>query len=163
MAQSNHKMTEIAATIGPRDKVLLAALGKDYQKQFTVLHSQVLVAGYIPSSITKGGIFKIDKTIEEDRWQGNIGLVIGLGKGAFKDCGVAEFHGDNLKIGDTTLYIGLVHYTDGLEGAKARFAPFRKHFDGVFGVAAECGMGRRPLDQDLNRLLAIHREVAKAL
>ncbi len=105
MAQSNHKMTEIAETIGPRDKVLLAALGKDYAKQFTVLHSQVLVAGYIPSSRTKGGIIKIDKTIEEDRWQGNIGLVLAMGKGAFKDDGVAQFHGDKLKIGEWVMYL----------------------------------------------------------
>jgi hypothetical protein len=70
---------------------------------------------------------------------------------------------ENLEVGDTTLYIGLVHYTDGVEGTRARLATFKKHFDGFFGVAAECGMGRRPLDQDLARLLAIHREVAKAL
>ena len=105
MAKSNHKMTEIAETIGPRDEVLFAALGKDYRKEFTVLHSQVLVAGYIPSSRTKGGIIKIDKTIEEDRWQGNIGLVIGLGKGAFKDDSVAQFHGDKLKIGEWVMYL----------------------------------------------------------
>lgn len=105
MAKSNHKMTEIAETIGPRDKVLLAALGKDYQKQFTVLHSQVLVAGHIPSARTKGGIIRIDKTIEEDRWQGNIGLVIGMGKGAFKDDGVAHFNGDTLKIGEWVMYL----------------------------------------------------------
>jgi co-chaperonin GroES (HSP10) len=95
MANSNHKMTEIAETIGPRDKVLIAALGKFTH---TVLHSQVLLAGYIPSSRTKGGIIRIDRTIEEDRWQGNIGLVIGIGKGAFKDDSVAQFHGDKLKM-----------------------------------------------------------------
>jgi co-chaperonin GroES (HSP10) len=104
MAKSNHKMTEIAETIGPRDKVLLAALGKDYKNEFTVLHSQVLCAGYIPSSRTKGGIIKIDKTIEEDKWQGNIGLVIAIGKGAFKDCGVAQFYGDTLKVGEWVMY-----------------------------------------------------------
>jgi co-chaperonin GroES (HSP10) len=104
MAKSNHKMTEIAESIGARDKVLLAALG-DYKKDLTVLHSQVLVAGYIASSRTKGGIIKIDKTIEEDRWQGNIGLVIALGKGAFKDDSVAQFHGDKLKIGEWVMYL----------------------------------------------------------
>jgi co-chaperonin GroES (HSP10) len=110
MAKSNHKMTEIAETIGPRDKVLLAALGKYWKKDFTVLHSQVLVAGYICSSRTAGGIIRTDRTIEEDKWQGNIGLVIGLGKGAFKDDGVAQFHGDRLKIGEWVL----VNPADGL-------------------------------------------------
>ena len=104
MAASNHKMQEIAETIGARDKVLLAALGDEYKKQI-VLHSQVLVAGYIPANRTKGGIFKTDKAVEEDRWQGNIGLVIGLGKGAFKDDGVAQFHGDSLKLHDWVMYV----------------------------------------------------------
>lgn len=104
MAFSNHKMRDIAESIGPRDKVLLAALNGEH-KNLTVLHSQVLVAGYIPSNRTKGGIIKTDKTVEEDRWQGNIGLVIGLGKGAFKDDGVAQFHGDKLKLGDWVMYL----------------------------------------------------------
>lgn len=110
MAKSNHKMTEIAETIGPRDKVLFAAIGKNNLKDFSVLHSQVLLTCYIPSNVTKGGIIKIDKTIEEDKWQGNIGLVIGLGRGAFKDDGVAQFHGDKLKIGDWVL----INPADGL-------------------------------------------------
>ena len=104
MAMSNHKMREIAETIGPRDKVLLEALNGEHKKQI-VLHSQVLVAGYIASSRTKGGIFKTDKAVEEDRWQGNVGLVIALGPGAFKDDSVAQFHGMKLKIGDWVMYL----------------------------------------------------------
>ena len=104
MARSNHKMREIAEFVGPRDKALLASLAGEHKKQ-TILHSQVLVAGYIASSRTQGGIIKIDKTIEEDRWQGNVGLVIGLGKGAFKDDAVAKFHGDKLKLGDWVMYL----------------------------------------------------------
>ena len=106
MAQSNAigKMREIAETIGPRDKVLIAAL-KGEHKNLTVLHSQVLVAGYIKSARSKGGIIFTDKAVEEDRWQGNIGLVIAMGKGAFKDDAVAQFHGDKLKIGDWVMYV----------------------------------------------------------
>jgi co-chaperonin GroES (HSP10) len=104
MARSNHRMTEIAEFVGPRDKALLHFLDGKH-KELTVLHSQVLVAGYIAGARSKGGIIFIDKTIEEDRWQGNIGLVIGMGKGAFKDDGVAKFHGDKLKIGDWVMYL----------------------------------------------------------
>ncbi len=104
MARSNHKMRDIAEAIGARDKVLLAALDGWHLKQ-TVLHSQVLVAGYIPANRSKGGIIFTDATVEEDRWQGNIGLVIGLGKGAFKDDGVAHFHGDKLKLHDWVMYV----------------------------------------------------------
>jgi co-chaperonin GroES (HSP10) len=103
MARSNHKMQEIAETVGARDKVLLAALDGWHLKH-KVLHSQVLVAIYIPSNRTKSGIFFTDKTVEEDRWQGTVGLVIGLGKGAFKDDSVAQFNGDKLKIGEWVLF-----------------------------------------------------------
>lgn len=104
MARQNHKMQEIAESIGPRDKALLKHLA-GAQKGLTVLHSQVLVAGYISSNRTKGGIILTDNTVEEDRWQGNIGLVIALGKGAFKDDAVAKFNGDKLKIGDWVMYL----------------------------------------------------------
>ena len=104
MARSNHKMREIAEFVGPRDKALLDSLD-GHQKKLTVLHSQVLVAGYIAGARSKGGIIFTDKTVEEDRWQGNIGLVIGLGKGAFKDDAVAKFHGDKLKLGDWVMYL----------------------------------------------------------
>jgi co-chaperonin GroES (HSP10) len=104
MARSNHKMREIAEFVGPRDKALLASLGGEHKK-LTVLHSQVLVAGYIAGARSKGGIIFTDKTVEEDRWQGNIGLVIALGKGAFKDDAVAKFHGDKLKLGDWVMYL----------------------------------------------------------
>lgn len=70
-----------------------------------VLHSQVLVMGYIATARTKGGIIRTDKNVEEDRYQGNVGLVIGLGKGAFKDDAVAKFNGDKLKVGDWVMYV----------------------------------------------------------
>lgn len=105
MARSNAigKMREIAETIGPRDETLIAAL-KGEHKKLTVFHSQVLVAGYVASARSAGGIIFTDKKVEEDRFQGNIGLVVALGKGAFKDDGIAKFHGDKLKIGDWVLY-----------------------------------------------------------
>lgn len=106
MARSNliGKMTEIGETIGPRDKVLLAAL-KGEHKKLTVYHSQVLVAGYIPVRRSKGGIIFTDKTVEEERFQGNAGLVIALGKGAFKDDAIAKFHGDKIKVGDWVMFL----------------------------------------------------------
>src|SRR6187455_1873399 len=99
MARSNAigKMRQIAEDETDPKEVLLKALGKHGT---TVLHSQVLVAGYVRPAKTKGGIWLTDKNIEEDRYQGNIGMVIGLGSGAFVDDPVANFHGDKLEIGD---------------------------------------------------------------
>jgi co-chaperonin GroES (HSP10) len=104
MARSNAigKMRAIAEDITDPKQVLLKALGKH---QTTVLHSQVLVAGYVRPARTASGLWLTDKTIEEDRFQGNIGMVIALGKGAFKDDAVAKFHGDKLEVGDWVMYV----------------------------------------------------------
>jgi hypothetical protein len=69
----------------------------------------------------------------------------------------------DLKFGDGTVYAGLVHYTDGVEGSLKRLAAFKRHFSGPTGVATECGLGRRPADQSLTKLLEIHRAVAAAI
>ncbi len=59
---------------------------------------------------------------------------------------------------ETELYLGLVHYTDGVEGARKRIAA-AQHFVPTFGVATECGFGRRP-PETVAPLMAIHRDVA---
>ncbi len=104
MARSNAigKMRQIAEETTDPKRVLLDALGKHATE---VLHSQVLVAGYVRPAKTKGGIFMPDKVIEEDRFQGNIGLVVALGPGAFKDDDIAKFHGKKLKVGDWVMYV----------------------------------------------------------
>jgi hypothetical protein len=60
---------------------------------------------------------------------------------------------------DTELYLGLVHYTDGLEGTRRRIETASRHVE-VFGVATECGFGRR-LPEQVPDLLRIHRDVAR--
>lgn len=62
---------------------------------------------------------------------------------------------------DGKLYIGLLHHTDGVPGSIRRVATARRHARD-FGIATECGFGRRP-PETLGALLAIHREVAAAL
>ena len=57
--------------------------------------------------------------------------------------------------------IGLVHATDGEEGARRRIAAARKVVP-KFGIATECGMGRRPAEQ-IDGLLALHATLAKSL
>lgn len=69
----------------------------------------------------------------------------------------------DLKIANADLYIGLVHYTDGVKGTLKRLETFRKFYSGPTGVATECGLGRRPKGQDIVKLLQIHRDVAAAL
>ncbi len=59
---------------------------------------------------------------------------------------------------ETELYLGLVHYTDGSEGTQRRIAAAQKVI-ADFGVATECGFGRRP-PETIPELLRIHSEVA---
>lgn len=56
---------------------------------------------------------------------------------------------------ETRLYLGLVHYTDGVFGTRKRTEVARKYVSS-FGVATECGFGRRPSQQDIRTLLEIH-------
>jgi hypothetical protein len=59
---------------------------------------------------------------------------------------------------NTRLYLGLVHYTDAVAGTRERLeAASTVYAD--FGIATECGMGRR-VGQDIPALLRIHREAA---
>jgi hypothetical protein len=60
----------------------------------------------------------------------------------------------------TELYLGLVHATDGADGARRRIAAAAK-FRGDFGVGTECGFGRRD-PASIPALLALHGEVAAA-
>jgi hypothetical protein len=55
---------------------------------------------------------------------------------------------------ETKLYLGLIHLTDGLEGTRRRMAIAAK-FTNDFGVATECGFGRRP-PQTIADLLKLH-------
>jgi hypothetical protein len=60
----------------------------------------------------------------------------------------------------TDIYLGLVHLTDRLEGAKRRLEAATK-FISAFGIATECGWGRRP-PATIPELMNLHRAVAQA-
>ena len=61
----------------------------------------------------------------------------------------------------TDLFLGVVHLGDGLDGARRRIALAS---EGVprFGIATECGWGRRPADS-VQPLLALHVETLRAM
>jgi SAM-dependent methyltransferase len=62
---------------------------------------------------------------------------------------------------ETELYLGLVHHTDGVEGTRRRMEVARRFVSG-FGVATECGWGRRP-SSTVPDLLRIHAVVSAPL
>jgi hypothetical protein len=57
---------------------------------------------------------------------------------------------------ETRLFLGLVHPGDGIEGTRRRMAMARR-FVPQFGIATECGFGRRP-PETVPDLLRIHAE-----
>jgi hypothetical protein len=59
---------------------------------------------------------------------------------------------------ETELYLGLVHYTDSIEGTQKRIKAAQRVVKD-FGVATECGFGRRSPETIVD-LLRIHSEVA---
>jgi hypothetical protein len=59
---------------------------------------------------------------------------------------------------ETELFLGLVHHSDGIAGTRKRMAAAAKVVT-AFGIATECGLGRRP-PETLPRLLRIHAEAA---
>lgn len=72
----------------------------------------------------------------------------------------SPLHNLRLKSG-TELYLGLIHLTDGIEGAKRRVAAAERVVSN-FGIATECGFGRRPPDT-VPELLRLHRAAAEQL
>jgi SAM-dependent methyltransferase len=59
---------------------------------------------------------------------------------------------------ESELYLGLLHHTDGVEGTRRRMEMAHR-FVSAFGVATECGWGRRPA-ATIPDLLRIHAAVS---
>jgi len=65
----------------------------------------------------------------------------------------------NLRIDPATeLYVGLIHHADGIDGARRRIATARRHRE-RFGIATECGFGRRD-PSTIESLLRLHAALA---
>jgi methionine synthase II (cobalamin-independent) len=62
---------------------------------------------------------------------------------------------------ETEVFLGLIHLTDGGQGADARIHAANQHIR-KFGIATECGFGRRDAST-IRALLNLHREIADGL
>jgi hypothetical protein len=60
---------------------------------------------------------------------------------------------------DTDLYLGLVHLADGLKGAEMRIAAANSVVRD-FGIATECGLGRRPKDR-IPDIISLHAQIVR--
>lgn len=62
-------------------EALLRAVGD--VSDVEIFHNQVLVAVYIAPEKTKGGIIRPQTNVEEDKYQGKVGLILKCGPNAF--------------------------------------------------------------------------------
>lgn len=68
------------------------------------LHNHIMVATYIRPERTKSGLYIADKTRDEDKFQGKVGLVLAVGPLAFLDDERNRFHGQSVSVGDWVAY-----------------------------------------------------------
>ncbi len=110
MVTSTASLRQIAEESGadPRGAVLRAV--GDFSG-LEVAAQRVLIAVYIRPEKTKGGIYRIDKALAEDRFQAKVGLVLKVGSLAFVDDAVNKFGGFRVNAGEWAVF----NPTDGME------------------------------------------------
>jgi len=69
-----------------------------------IFHNQILCAVYIRPTRTKSGIFLTDSTVDEDRYQSKVGLIIKAGPDAFVDDTNQWFRGTTIAIDDWIVF-----------------------------------------------------------
>jgi co-chaperonin GroES (HSP10) len=95
----------------PRD-VIWESLQGDLEK-VEPFNQQVLIATYIrPATRTAGGLEIAEEALDEDRYQGKVGMVLRKGPRAFVDDGPVKFYGQDVEPGDWVVY----RASDGLKG-----------------------------------------------
>jgi co-chaperonin GroES (HSP10) len=73
-------------------------------KNIELFNMQVLVGIYVRPQMTASGILLTDKTIDEDNYQGKVGLVLKTGPSAFVDETGKWFNGQKIKVGDWVVF-----------------------------------------------------------
>ncbi len=98
---SARKTTQIALASDPK-QALIDAVGD--LSTIDIFHNQILVAIYVRSEKTAGGIIRPQGNVEEDEYQGKVGLVLKKGPSAFLDNDEDDFQGQNVEIGDWVVF-----------------------------------------------------------
>lgn len=69
-----------------------------------ILNNQILCAVYVRPTKTKSGIYLADQTTAEDRFQGKVGLLVGMGPAAFQDDTGQWFADSSFKLHDWLVF-----------------------------------------------------------
>jgi co-chaperonin GroES (HSP10) len=87
----------------------------------TVYGNRVLVATAPHCERSKGGILFTDGSIDENKYQGKVGLILKFGEGAFKYDGSYEWIGAKPVVGSWVFYRTPDSWECGLNGISCRF------------------------------------------
>lgn len=99
----------IASGVDPKSALFEASVNAE---KITVAHNLVLVATFVESEKTAGGIIKPQRSLDEGRYQGKCGLVLACGPTAFVEQPPhATFGGFSVKRGDWVMF----RFSDGTE------------------------------------------------
>ena len=63
---------------------------------------------------------------------------------------------------NTEIYVGLVHLSDGVDGARKRLTAAQRHLPNIAGIATECGLGRCKTPDVVKDILTLHTRILTA-
>lgn len=95
------KTTQISLASDPK-QAILDAVGD--LSTIDIFHNQILVGIYVRPEKTSGGIIRPQGNVEEDEYQGKVGLVVKKGPSAFLDNDDDDFQGQNVEVGDWVVF-----------------------------------------------------------
>lgn len=102
MAVATARKTSSLALASDPKAALFEAVGD--LTNFDIFHNQILVATYVRPEKTSGGIIRPGMNVDEDEYQGKVGLVVKVGPSAFLDTDDQDFLGQTLTVGDWVVY-----------------------------------------------------------
>lgn len=99
-----HRAIEKISTSSDPKKAILEAVGD--LSQVDIMFNEVLLGVYIRPEKTTGGIIRPTSNVQEDVWQGKVGLVLKWGNKAYVDDDEYHFDdGDKIKPGEWAVFM----------------------------------------------------------
>lgn len=123
LIMSAKKIAEISQAADPKSAIIKAVGDLSRQDVFSDL---VLVGTYIRHEKTAGGIIRPIENVQEDEFQGKIGLVLKTGPLAFTDWESPDERGQNAKLHTWVVYAVKDSWPVQINGAPCRFVPYDK-------------------------------------
>ena len=120
---SASKIEQISRSDDPKSAIIAAVGDLSGTK---VAADLVLLGTYIRNEKTSGGIIRPKETLQEDEYQGKVGLVLKRGPMAYGDWESPEFHGEMAELHTWVVYAIKDAWPVQINGTACRFIPYDK-------------------------------------